>query len=292
MLQAQDDMGALDSLLGYNKPAKEYVDYTFKTTRVINAHSLETVRKGGLDFRVSHRFGNFADSSFGHSFFGLSSATDVLLALEYGITDRWQIGLGRTQGSGPIRELYNGNVKFRMFKQTKRNEFPVSITLYSNIALSSMSKSTDTTSLSYFRNFAHRSSYFSQIIIGRKFNEWFSMELFFNYLHRNLVREYDNNDLFSAGYAIRVKFNRRFGMIFDGFIPFSSWRLKNNQADPYYIPLGVGFEWETGGHVFHLNFTNSTGILENDFIAYTNQSWTKGEFRFGFTISRVFQINQ
>lgn len=287
---SQED-ALMDSLLNAGNPKKEYVEYTFKTTRVINAHSIETVKKGGLDFRVSHRFGNLADSSFSHSFFGLSSATDVLIAFEYGITDRLQVGIGRTQGAGPIRELYNGNLKYALFKQTKDNHMPISLTLYGNAAISSMKKSTDSTSLSYFRNVAHRTSYLAQIIIARKFNEWFSLELLPTYLHRNLVRTYDENDLFSIGYAMRVKFNKRFGMIFDGFIPISTWRLKNSEVDPYYIPLGVGFEWETGGHVFHLNFTNSTGLLENDFIPYTNENWAKGGFRFGFTISRVFQLH-
>ena len=100
-IYCQSDFSLLDSLLEIKKPQKEYIDYTFKTTRVINAHSIETVRKGALDFRVSHRFGNIADSSFGHSFFGLASATDVLIAFEYGITDRLQVGIGRAQGAGP-----------------------------------------------------------------------------------------------------------------------------------------------------------------------------------------------
>lgn len=290
-IYCQSDFSLLDSLLEIKKPQREYIDYTFKTTRVINAHSTETVRKGALDFRVSHRFGNIADSSFGHSFFGLASATDVLIAFEYGITDRLQVGIGRAQGAGPLKELYNGNLKYKLFKQTKDNSIPISLTLYGNITLSSMRKSADSTSLAYFQNFAHRTSYFSQIIVARKFNEWFSLELFVNYIHRNLVRPYDNNDLFTVGYAMRVKFNKRFGMIFDGYIPISGWRLNNNQLDMYSIPIGAGFEWETGGHVFHLNFTNSAGLLENDFIPYSNQSWSKGEVRFGFTISRVFQIN-
>ena len=47
-------------------------------------------------------------------------------------------------------------------------------------------------------------------------------------------------------------------------------------------------EFETGGHVFHLNLTNSAGIIENDYIPNTSESWLEGDFKMGFNIARVF----
>ena len=51
-------------------------------------------------------------------------------------------------------------------------------------------------------------------------------------------------------------------------------------------------EFETGGHVFDINLSNSSGILENDFLPYTNKNWLQGQFRMGFTISRTFPLGK
>lgn len=287
----QSDLDLLDSISEETNPKKDFVRYTFKTTRVINAHSTETVAKHALDFRVAHRFGNLADWNAGHSFFGLTSATDILIAFEYGLTDKWQLGIGRTQGAGPVRELYNLNMKYKIYEQTKNNKHPLSITLYGNACLSSMASSNDSTSVSNIQKFAHRSSYLVQGIIARKFSESFSLEILPTYIHRNLVDYYDENELFAVGIAGRIKFSKRVGMVFDCFLPISTWRYQRNiNFANYYLPIGIGVEWETGGHVFHINLSNSAGLLENDFIPYSSNDWLKGQFRLGFTISRVFQL--
>ena len=45
---------------------------TFKGTRIINMHTLETLGKRTLDFRISHRFGTF--NSGAENFYGLDGA--------------------------------------------------------------------------------------------------------------------------------------------------------------------------------------------------------------------------
>jgi hypothetical protein len=56
--------------------------------------------------------------------------------------------------------------------------------------------------------------------------------------------------------------------------------------------LSLGFDIETGGHVFQLIFTNSLGIIEKDFIGETTGRWSKGDIHFGFNISRVFTLKK
>jgi len=85
-----------------------------------------------------------------------------------------------------------------------------------------------------------------------------------------------------------------FGLIVDATFPFSDFR--KNELGPdgtqrFTNPLGIGFEWETGGgHVFQINLTNSSGLIETDYIPYTTSSWGDGEYRLGFTISRLFKL--
>jgi len=99
----------------------------------------------------------------------------------------------------------------------------------------------------------------------------------------------ETNDLMSMGAGFRFMLTKRFGIIGDYYYTFSDYR-KNNSANPFYNPLALGIEIETGGHVFHINFTNAAGIIENNYIPNTTDSWLKGGYKFGFNISRVFNL--
>lgn len=77
-------------------------------------------------------------------------------------------------------------------------------------------------------------------------------------------------------------------IVADVTVPFSERRLDTEQG--FNIPWGVGLEIETGGHVFQVNFTNATALMETDYIPYTTDNWAEGEFRLGFTISRIFNL--
>ena len=67
---------------------------------------------------------------------------------------------------------------------------------------------------------------------------------------------------------------------------------KDIMSQKIYNPLSVGFDIETGGHVFQLIFTNSVAMIEKGFIGETTGSWLKGDIHFGFNISRVFTLKK
>ena len=62
--------------------------------------------------------------------------------------------------------------------------------------------------------------------------------------------------------------------------------------DLYNNPLSIGVDIETGGHVFQLHFSNLTGMNERAFLTETTGSWDKTEIRFGFNLSRMFQLKK
>lgn len=304
---AQDDI--MKELEAEQAPKKEYVSYTFKTTRVISGHSVETVKKGALDFRISHRFGDIAGGANDHihSMFGFDQAADILFAFEYGINDDLTVGWGRAKGAGPMRELWNANIKYRVLKQTRDFKNPFTITLFANAAISSMRNSGDPTSLAYFpkgggyANFANRMSYTVQALVGVKATKWLSVQFTPTFIWRNRVPSNDKNYLFLLGFSARAKFTQRAGFIFEYFLPLGDPKnggrdyvpmLRGKKNAMYYPALNVGFEFETGGHVFHINVTNTRGMLEQDFLAYNTANWAQGEFRLGFTISRTFQLGK
>ena len=146
-------------------------------------------------------------------------------------------------------------------------------------------KFSDTSRKNYFSS---RIGYYGQAIIGRKFSEGFSLQFMPTVLHRNLVASPDDpNDMLAIGVGTRVKLSRRISLNVDYY-----YRINPNPADQTQNPLSIGFDIETGGHVFQLHFTNAVGMNEKVFLAETQNRWDKGDIQFGFNISRSFQIKK
>ncbi|WMX15308.1 MULTISPECIES: DUF5777 family beta-barrel protein [unclassified Aureispira] len=289
---------AASSLQAQDKPQKEYVYQTFKDTRVINTYSIETLQKGILDFRVAHRFGDiFGRNANGNwnfenlwaNFLGFESAADVGFGVEYGITNNFMIGFHRTKGSSELRSLLHLNAKYKFLAQTKDNSMPLSMAAAGVLTVSTMPPSADQTSLASFPGgFGHRMIYSLQLLMGRKFGDIFSLQLSPTLVWRNLVRAEDNNALVSMGVSAKVQVSKVIGIILDANVPFD--KLRWTAGSGYHMPIGIGFEFDTGGHVFQINITNSAGIEPTDYIPNTNLNWADGEFRIGFTISRGFRM--
>jgi hypothetical protein len=290
-VMAQDD---LSKMFGKDSVSNGPVIATFKSTRIINAQSNETLKKGELDFRVAHRFGDAAgDAGGSKTFFGMDNSTDIRIAFEYGITDRLMVGVSRAKGSGNFSQLYEGLAKFKVLQQTMDNRIPLGITVFGNAVVSAMKSSDVESDANHFDNFSSRMSYTGQVILSRKFGNILSLAVLPTYIHRNRVVHMDVNDMFAVGVGGRLRFSKRLALVVDYFLPFREQASKDyfeGRGVKFYNPLGVGLEIETGGHVFSVNFTNSTAILENQFIPETTSTWLEGQFRWGFNISRRFSL--
>jgi hypothetical protein len=275
LLTAQDIDQLLEEVTGSET---DYVSATFKSTRIINGHSIERMPEGQLDFRISHRFGQL--NSGAYNLWGLDQA-NIHLSLEYGITDWVMAGIGR----GTYEKTFDGFLKFSIFRQSKgEKNMPFAVSYLATAALNSLKRD-----MPGKLNFPDRFSYVHQLLIGRKFSERFSLELNPTFVHRNLVAtEVDPNDLFSIGAGARLKLTKRisFNVEYYYVVPPGN----DNQSTKTYNPLSVGFDIETGGHVFQLHLTNSLAMIEKGFIGETTGEWIDGGIHFGFNISRVFAL--
>ena len=282
-----------NTILAQDKPQKEYVYQTFKDTRIINTYSVETLQKGILDVRISHRFGDYFNQwNFQNAwtnFFGFENAADVGFGVEYGVTNNLMIGFHRTKGAGPLKALLHLNAKYKFLAQTKDNSMPLSMAVSGVLSVSTMWASTNPQALSSFPGgFGHRMIYALQMHIGRKFGKIVSMQISPTLVWRNLVQYNDNNALGSVGICAKFQVTKVLGIILDANLPFD--KLRWTAGSGYYIPLGIGFELDTGGHIFQINLTNSAGIEPTDYIPNTTLNWLEGQFRIGFTISRAFRM--
>lgn len=268
--------------------------HIFFDTRLINANTVQLIPKGILEFKVSHSFEDAAGSNGGlKNFFGLDNAVDVRIGFQYGLSRRINIAAARYKGSGLITRIYELGVKWLVLQQADNDPGrPVSLALYGNAAVATMKSGTDPNLESFADGFSDRLSNMAQLMLARKFGK-ISLQLSPTLVHRNRVLNHDQPTLFALGGAARIHLGGRYSLLLDYFHTFrnkssiDSFKARNIR---FHDVLGVGFEILTGGHVFHINFTNATDILENKFIPRTVESWGKGEFRWGFSISRDFDL--
>lgn len=280
-LNAQGD--DLLSMLGDEKTI-DYVTASFKTNRVVNGHSLENTAKGVLDTKFSHRFNPLRQGLY--DVFGLDGAS-IRIGADYGITDRLMVGAGR----GTYEKTIDGFVKYKILRQsTGAKNMPVTLAYVGDIQVNTL-KFEDP---SRDNKFSDRLAFTHQLLIGRKFNSKLSLQLMPTLIHRNLTSSpTDKNDVYAIGAAGRIKLTKRVALNAEYYF------VPDGQLDAAYVnSLSIGFDIETGGHVFQLHFTNSPYMTYKGFVTETQEDWffknDEGKMlsgiRFGFNISRVFTL--
>jgi hypothetical protein len=258
---------------------EETVNYTtasFKATRIINLHSLENMSAGELDIKIQHRFGFISGGAY--ELWGLDQST-IRIGADYGITNSFMIGVGRSS----YEKTYDGFMKLKVLRQsTGARKMPITLALFSSMAIKTL-KPSDPDRENYFSNNLY---YAFQMMIGRKFSDAFTLQLSPSLVHRNLVAtEAEANDVLAMGFGGRIKLSKRVSLNAEYI-----YVLPDQLAEGYYNSFSIGFDIETGGHVFQLHFSNSTSMIEKGFIAETVGQWGKGDVHFGFNISRVFNL--
>ncbi|SFH36584.1 DUF5777 family beta-barrel protein [Pontibacter chinhatensis] len=272
--KAQDDL--LQLAESSDSAATGLVTGTFKATRLANGHSVETNGAGVLLFLISHRFGTL--NSGAYEFFGLDQAT-IRLGLEYGLTDRLNVGIGRSS----LEKTYDGFLKYKLLQQRQGMGMPVTLTLFTSAAIRTLDWPQESGG-----NFdsKHRFSYTYQALLARKFTERLSLQLSPTLVHRNLVpTRHDDTDVYALGAGGRFKITKH-----TSFNAEYYYLLSSHTREDFRNALSLGFDIETGGHVFQLIFTNAQGMVEKFFVPQNTGYWSDGDIYFGFNISRVFDL--
>jgi hypothetical protein len=256
----------------------EYTQATFKSSRIINGQSIENPQKNDMLLVIGHRFGTL-NSGF-YNFFGLDLAT-TRLGVDYGITDRFSTGAGRST----YQKTFDGFLKYKILRQsTGKKSMPISMSVFTSIDINTL-KPTDP-DISY--SFTNRLSYSTMLLVARKFSPKLSIQLSPVYVHRNLVeRRIDPNNIFALGSGARYKLTQRVTLNAEYY-----HLLTPQTAEDFYNSLSLGVDIETGGHVFQLHMTNSRSMTERGFVTETSTSWMDGEIHFGFNIVRVFGLGR
>jgi len=272
-LSAQDLLAELDK----SPSPKDYSIATFKGTRLVNFQTIETLSKGSMEVRISHRFGAISGGST--NFWGLDGPASIQLRIDYALTDRLMIGLGRASD----HKMVDSFVKYRILRQTTDGSMPFSLT-----GLASINVDTEPNSLlgvDYYQYSSSRLAYMATAMAARKFNSKFSLQISPVYIHYNMVQNLtDKNDMFSLVGSTRYKLTKRTALTLEYMARITPYTVNMSQ---YHNVLSVGFDIETGGHVFQVFLTNGYAINEVRTIPYTTASFSNG-MMLGFNLSRVF----
>ena len=265
---AQDDLLSEIDDEGESSTA---VSSVFKGLKIINFESTKLVGKGGFYFVVSHRFGSVKNGF--ENLFGLDEAVTHLNFI-YGLTEGINVSASRSSN----QKIYELASKFRIIKQSER--FPFSVVGYTSV-LANTALSTDNLPKLEFK---HRLSYVAQLLISRKVNNKLSLQFTPTFFHDNyVVNDFQDNSQFGLIFGGRYKIGKRWSFNLEYGTHLN--RAKNSL---YNNPLSLGFDLETGGHVFQLHFTNSQFMNANGVMGNSTGDWSEGDFYFGFNISRSF----
>ena len=260
-----------DLLSGVETPsAKEKVTSAFKALKIVNLESTKLAAKGDLYFVVAHRFGSIKDGFEG--FYGLDNANTQIKFI-YGVTNGLNVSAARSEFA------YDFATKYMLFPQIK-DGFPVTIAGFNSLSINNTLKE----SLYPKLQFKDRLTYVAQLLISRKFSEKLSLEIVPSFFHQNFVDDVDqSNSQYAIGFGGRYKFAKRWSLNMD-----YAAHLNRAPNSLYKNPLSIGFDLETGGHVFQMHFTSSQAIDEAGYLGRTTGDWTKGDIFFGFNLARVF----
>ncbi|WP_233207835.1 DUF5777 family beta-barrel protein [Siphonobacter sp. BAB-5405] len=280
-VRAQDD----DLLKSLDQPTTQtFTSATFKGTRLINGHTVETVKGKHLDFLISHRFGRL--NSGVDNFYGLDEAS-IRLGLEYGITDRLTAGVGRSN----IQKTVDLYLKYRLLRQSTQGS-PLSVTLFASDAIVTEPTRSNASSTLYYNN-GERQNWTFQALIARKFSDRFSLQLMPTLL--TLAKpEQGPKAIPAVGIGGRFKVSKRVSINAEYYARFlsESDQLTAPGGVKSYNAVAVGVDIETGGHVFQLHFTNSQGMIEKQFLSQATGNFFKGDIHYGFNISRTFSFDR
>lgn len=245
------------------------VEAVFWAPNVILASSVYNLPQGNLNVTIMHAFGIVTSGA--DNLFGLDDAANIRFGVDYGVFDRLSIGVGRSR----FDKLYDIRFKANLLRQTSDDRMPIEVALKGDMGIMTQKNGF---------GFVDRLSYFAALMVARKFSERISLQVTPMYSHFNTVAIEEENGHVALGLAGRFVLSRRLALIVEYLPVFGS------RSDGTTDALSVGFNIDTGGHVFQLFFTTSQWLTEQHVVARNADNFFAGDFRLGFNVNRVFGV--
>lgn len=279
-LLAQDETTESDN----NRPVRPAFEsgllFDAATTTLQPAKSLEMV--------LQHRFG-VIDNGI-HDFFGIWGASNIRLGLNYSPLNNLTVGIGATKAN----KMEDLQIKYRAIEQTRSNSVPVTVVLLESIGLDGSPSTKWDTNYA----FGNRFSYFTQVIVSRRFNDHLSLQIAPGFTHYNSLDSIYDHDRFSLSFAGRYKFTPQGSFIISGDFPLrlqgiSEHSKAYNEANMALMAqpnLCVGFEVSTSTHAFHIYLASASNILPQESIMWNQNHFFNKGILLGLNITRLWNF--
>ncbi len=273
IIYAQDD--SIDEL---EKAVDKPVRSVFESALLIDNQTVVVPSKGTFEFDIQHRFGTL-DKGY-EDLFGLYANSNIRLGFGYAPIENLFLGVGLTK----FKNLVDLNVKYSLLKQTRSGAIPVFITYYGVMAF-------DTRKEDKREEVFHSSdriSYFNQVLIGRKFNNWLSVQVAPSVSHYNIVEKTRNHDHIAVAVGAQLKLTDTMSFLLNIDQPITKHEANNPNPN-----VSFGIQMATSSHAFQIFLGNSNMIIpqETNFNNNRNYSDNFGEnFLIGFNITRLWAL--
>jgi len=263
------------------------VELTFMAPRNINLYTVENLSKGELHYSIMHTFGE-VNTGIG-TLYGLDGGANIRFSIEYGFTDRFSVGFGRSS----LDKYVDITSRFHLLKQMQSGDMPLSLSVVGSAGVTTSELGWISSLGKEGYSFNDRLSFAGSLLIARKFSDRLSLQLAPTIVNFNRVGQEISvadpavNTYVALGVSGRYKVASRTALSLQ-YIPV----IPGIVSDPENLSynLAVGIDIETGGHVFQMFFTTSRALNDQYLIAGPNGDFFESEFRFGFNVNRLFSI--
>lgn len=252
---------------------------TFGSELLIENQTVTSPYKGGIVLQIQHRFSPIETI---HDLYGIYGSANTRIGLNYGITDRIMIGAG-TSKDYSLQDL---NWKIAILRQTEDNSMPVTLSYYGNLVIDARAEDNFGPSSDY--KFMHRISYFTQLIVARKFSEKISFQVAPSFIYFNTVKRYSDTEGYKnlnfglhAGGRANLFGNHSLMLEYDQLLTKQDVGESLKQPKPN---LAFGWEISTATHTFQVFCSNYSLIIPQYNLVYNPNT----KYMFGFNITVRF----
>jgi len=275
-------------------PKERPVRPAFESGLLFDATTTTIQPSKTLEFILQHRFGYMDTEQYSKDFFGIWGASNIRVGLNYSFTDKLTVGFGTTK----MKRLQDLQIKYKVLEQTRSNSMPVTVVVHEVIGVDCRDANTwDQNEGSPADKFSNRMSYFTELIVSRRFNDQLSLQVGGAFTHYNCVDSVYNHDRISLSFAGRYKFSPQGSFIVAGDFPLDIAGIEDYKKDAdettiiYDKPnISVGVEISTSTHAFQIYLASAQGILPQEDIMWNNHDFFKGGFMIGFNLTRLWNF--
>jgi hypothetical protein len=272
---------------------ESYPVTTFESNFLVDDQTTVVFDKKTLDFAIQHKFGTINNGI--SDLWGMYGAsTNIRLALNYVPIKNLQIGAGISK----IHMITDVSAKYSILQQSSDNKMPVSLAVYGVVGMDGRGASNFETgkvvdtkgeTMPVSISFNDKVSYFSQVIVSRKFTEWLSIQAGGSFTHYNMVAWDENHDLFGLHALGRIKISPQSSLTFNYNAPLKIESISEQSEMPDYTPsIALGWQISTFTHAFQIYVSNAPSMLPMENMMYNRAKFDKNGIAIGFTITRLW----